>query len=132
MNNLISNSCDPLSKYYNNLWGSYTNTNMRMCGCSCWEISGHAVSYVPFFYNFLTGTSVPQSKFITLPKSWDTILKEHGLLGEFMKGTAGDWKVIIKPTPSRIQPGLICPENVKNTCYTSPIMPGQSIPVPED
>ena len=117
MKNLISSGNDALSKHYNNFWGAYSQTNMhRNNESACWEITGHSVSYIPFFYNYLCGYTVPGSPFITFPSSWNDVLIGHGLKGQFIKNESGALIIRICPVKTDETPGLVCP--VKGFDYT--------------
>ena len=116
---------DSLSRMYNNLWGSYSNTHMRkLPGNAGWEITGYAIKYTGYFASLLMCTSAPQSPLIHLDKSWNDILKANQLCAWFDKDESGFPIVRIlphDPNNPECQLGLIIPIDAE-LCLCSDIL----------
>lgn len=126
---------DSLSRLFNNLWGSYSNTHMRRLPDGTWEITGHAIQYTGYFAGLMMCTSVPQSPLIHLDKSWDEILKANGLSAWFDKDASGFQIVRIAPhdpTDPECHPGVCVPEGVGVCCSDGILDTICPCPVPED
>lgn len=110
---------DSLSRLFNNLWGSYSNTHMRRLPDGTYEITGHAIRYTGYFANLMMCTPVPQSSLIHLDKSWDEILKANGLSAWFDKDASGFPIVRIAPHDPSVpecHPGVCVPEGTIVGC----------------
>ena len=126
---------DSLSRLYNNLWGSYSNTHMRRLPDNTYEITGHAIRYTGYFANLLMCTSVPQSPLIHLDKSWNSILIANNLCAWFDKDASGFPIVRIAPhDPSdpECHPGLCIPDGTDINCCTDELNWVCPMPVSED
>lgn len=125
---------DSLSRLYNNLWGAYSNTNMRRLPDRTYEITGHAIRYTGYFVNLLTCKTAPQSQLINLDKSWNEILVQNNLCAWFDKDTSGFPVIRIKSCCDACQPGLEIPASEDTGCITC--TDNRSLPymykVPED
>jgi len=115
---------DGITRLYNNLWGSYSNTHMRrLPGLNqMWEITGHAIQYTGFMCSLFLCNSVPQSKLIYLRKSFDNILKENQLSAWFDQDATGTPIIKVAPHDPNIpecHPGLIIPEGTEIDCNTN-------------
>lgn len=113
LQNLISSStCDGLCRYYNNLWGSYTNTNMSKPedDPKClYHITGHITGDCEWFADFLKGTTAPGAVFTELPESWENVMKNYGLVAIVHKDIRGIPCVcIIEPDENHQEPGIYC------------------------
>lgn len=110
---------DSLSRLYNNLWGSYSNTHMRRLPDGTYEITGHAIRYTGYFCSLMMCTSVPQSPLIHLDKSWNDILIANGLSAWFDKDASGFPIVRIAPHDPSVpecHPGVCIPDGADIQC----------------
>lgn len=117
---------DSLSRLYNNLWGSYSNTHMRRLPDGSYEITGHAIRYTGYFASLLICKSVPQSPLIHLDKSWNEIMIMNNMCAWFDKDTSGFPVVRMKTCCEECKPGLDIPEGTDILCLNDVL----TVPMP--
>ena len=126
---------DSLSRLYNNLWGSYSNTHMRRLPDGTYEITGHAIAYTGYMAGLLTCRNVPQSQLINLPKSWNDILVSNNMSAWFDKDESGFGIIRIAPHNPEVpecHPGLCIPPDTDIMCSSDLVNGPVPYVTPED